>query len=65
MPGPDPTRLLTILLLATPAQSLVGRVGIRPLMAGGFVVVAAGLAWLARMRSTASTSPTGSRASWR
>jgi hypothetical protein len=40
---------LTILLLAAPVQSMVGRVGIRPLMVGGFLVVAAGLAWLTRM----------------
>jgi len=40
---------LTILVVAAPVQGMVSRVGIRPLIVAGFVVMAAGLAWLARM----------------
>ncbi len=39
----------TILLVAGPVQSLVGRVGVRPLMPVGFLIMAAGVAWMARM----------------
>jgi EmrB/QacA subfamily drug resistance transporter len=38
----------TILVAAAPVQALVSRVGIRPLMPAGFVIMAAGVAWLAR-----------------
>ena len=40
---------VTILVAAAPVQGLVGRVGIRPLVPTGFLIMAAGVAWLARM----------------
>ena len=46
------------------AQSLIGRVGVRPVVPTGFAVGAVGLVLLAQARSTVTTSPICSRPSW-
>jgi EmrB/QacA subfamily drug resistance transporter len=39
----------TILVVAGPVQGVVARIGVRTLMSAGFVIMALGVAWLARM----------------